>query len=113
MNRKERRKVEKRAVREAHKIKQSKSFELVNAIKTLRDRGAIKINYSTYHVQLLRNLMWDSHDAQWQTNFTARLHAYLDGMTGKDPDAPDYKPLPLTITDLTSGELLITFSPES
>ena len=112
MNRSSRRKAENKAFKQAQKIKKTQAFEIVNAIKTLRDQGAIKINYNTYEVQLLRKLMWDDRGEDWQKNFTSRLHAYLDGITGKDPDAPDYKPITLTISDLTTRDLLTTFKPE-
>lgn len=110
--RRKRRQAAKAAVKKAGKVNtKSDAFQIVAAIKHMRESGAMKINYNTYEVKVIRALFWDDRSEEFHHNFISRLHAYLDGMTGKDPDAEDYTPITLTLRDLESNDILDSYTP--
>ena len=63
------------------------SLQMVQSLKTLQDKGALKIDPETREVWIVREIFWDGKDLNWRKNFTANLYflmeRHLDKHTGK------------------------------
>ncbi len=95
--------------RNAKKLKSNKammeSFALVEAIKQMREAGAIEIDYDTYQVRIREDLFWTGKSEKHHHNWARNFKAYLDGLT----NSPDDDQKQLQLYGLESGDLLITW----
>lgn len=110
MNRKQRRSQLK--VTKSSSKKNTPAVQVLKIMKELQERGVIRIHQATYIIEVDHDKLWKDRDQQWKQSTMTRFHAYLDALTRKDPDKPNYQAIPLTIKDMATGEVLDIYKPE-